>query len=66
MTAKEKKILESMYRSLEALPGVIRKDGQAGIVSPHRNYEDVAHGAERARVLVYTWLRDLGFPPGGR
>lgn len=64
MTAKERKTLQDMYRALEELPGKIRED-KPGLDIGHT--EAMARGADRARVLVYTWLREANMvPPGGR
>jgi hypothetical protein len=65
MTAKERKALQAMYRALEELPGRIRRDFT--IIKTEEERNAMADGAERARVLVYTWLREAGMlPHGGR
>ncbi len=62
---KERETLQEMYRSLEQLPGNIRRDFTIRKTEEERNA--MADGAERARVLVYTWLREANMiPPGGR
>lgn len=64
MTTRERKVLIEMYRSLEQLPGEIRRG--SWVLTP-QEIECMASGAEKARVLVYTWLREANMiPHGGR
>jgi hypothetical protein len=68
VNAKERKTLQEMYRSLEQLTGNIRREATLMIGGPSlAECEQAARGAERARVLVYTWLREANMiPKGGR
>lgn len=67
MTRKERKTLEEMYQALERLPGNIRRDAPSNSQTAIMEAQILAAGAERARVLVYAWLREANMiPPGGR
>jgi hypothetical protein len=68
MTAKERKVLIHMYEALERLPGEIRRDEARNMTGSTLELERMAMGADRARVVVYSWLVGEGglLPRGGR
>jgi hypothetical protein len=82
MTRKERKLLEDMYRDLEhpSVEGATydfdEKTGSVTKTSAGYPTDQVKHmldadsdyrkGWEKCRVRVYQYLRELGFPAGGR
>lgn len=67
MTRQERHVITEMYRALEQLPGLIRRDESNLVYRSADERNASAEGADKARVLVYTWLREANMVPvGGR
>lgn len=81
MTRKERQILERMYKHIETVSvtgatythkggRMVREPGPGDepgaldrLLKPGSDYRA---GWEACRISVYAWLRELGFPTGGR
>ena len=74
MTRKERKLLEDMFKDIEhvhsppaaTFNAYMRPTGRDDSAVKMLDSPDYKRGWDQCRVTVYQYLRELGFPVGGR